>query len=72
MKNKKAVLVEFIDEADCLISYCEKQQIDINSLLIVALSAKVQAYLSKKNIRCSTTIGYFGNNTQETIIKKNE
>lgn len=72
MDTKKAVLIEFIDEADCLISYCRQHRIDVNSLLIVALSAKVQAYLNKKNIRYSTTLEYFKNSSQESIIKKNE
>lgn len=72
MNNKKAVLIEFIDEADCLISFCNQHRIDVNSILIVALSAKVQAYLNKKNIRYSTTLEYFKNSSQESIIKKNE
>lgn len=72
MDTKKAVLIEFIDEADCLISYCNQHRIDVNSILIVALSTKVQAYLNKKNIRYSTTLEYFKNSAQESIIKKNE
>lgn len=72
MNNKKAVLIEFNDEADRLVSYCDTHGIDINSILIITLSAKVQSYLIRKNIPYSTSLEYFRNSHQETIIKKNE
>jgi hypothetical protein len=72
MTTKKTVLVEFNDEVDCLLKYCHQNKIDIHSLNIVALSAKVQAYLNNKEIKYANTLEFFKNTSQEVIIKKSE
>ena len=67
---KHVILFEFIDEVEAYIKEFGRDSLLSKNLLIVALDAKVRAFLLNRGIHCESTLGYFNYHSHCLIVEK--
>ncbi|MFC1941546.1 hypothetical protein ACFLWL_04040 [Chloroflexota bacterium] len=70
--GEKIVLLEFADEADAFLRYCENQATSPDCFHIIALQPQVQVFLKNLNIPYENTLPYFSNQSHARALSKSE
>lgn len=71
-KNQKIVLLEFKDEAEAFLDYCEKNGFKPEEFRIISLQPTVHVFLKNKGIVYETTLEYLPNESHSRILVKSE
>jgi len=69
---KKIAFLEFEDEYDALVAYARGRGVCLDEIEIVAVGARLQCFLVKRNQRFRTTLPYFDNSSHREIILETE
>lgn len=71
-KMEKIVFLEFVDEAEAFLRYCQNHGLHYNDFHIIALQPNVQVFLKNLGATYENTLPYFSNNEHKKALLKSE
>ncbi|MGE5340265.1 MAG: hypothetical protein ACM3SY_02180 [Candidatus Omnitrophota bacterium] len=68
--NQKLVLIEFPDEVETFLDYCQKNALDPASFLLIALQPSVTVSCKEKNLSSIDTLSFFTNESHVRAVRE--
>ena len=63
-------LVEYPDEGRAVFEYVKRHKLEASNFKIIGIGPRVRAFLKNRGIASSDTLEFFGNLSQEKILRK--